>query len=284
MTTTAIAQPAHLEYWTKQLPEFKSTYTTASPYPHIVLENFLPDNIINACYTDFNTLSETNGWINYVHFNERKKGLNKTEAIPLNLRNAIQYLNSPEFVKFLSELTGIPGLIADDQLEGGGLHQSTRGGFLNIHADFTAHPHHQNWSRRVNILIYLNKDWDENWGGHLELWDREMKACVEKIAPLFNRCVIFNTDADSYHGHPEPMTCPEGKFRRSIALYYYTQEENPYRHATLYKARPADGAKSILIRADSMLVSLYTAIKSRLGSNDTFISNLLNKLFTGKKN
>lgn len=281
--TTATATHSHLDYWKERLPHIRQDYMNAKPYPHIMLENFLPDEMISSCYSDFHTLQETDGWINYVHFNERKKGLNKIEAIPLNLRNTIRYLNSPEFVSFISELTGIPGLMADEQLEGGGLHQSTRGGFLNIHADFTVHPHHQNWSRRVNILIYLNKDWDENWGGHLELWDREMKGCEHKIAPLFNRCVIFNTDADSYHGHPEPMTCPEGQYRRSIALYYYSKEENPYRHATLYKARPADGAKRFLIRADSMLVSMYTAIKSRLGTNDRFISNLLNRL-TGKKN
>ena len=85
-------------------------------------------------------------------------------------------------------------------LEGGGIHQSTRGGFLNIHADFTVHPHQKNWQRRVNVLVYLNNDWHEEWGGKLELWDRKMKACEESVLPVYNRCVIFNTDAEIYGG------------------------------------------------------------------------------------
>lgn len=266
--------------WTSQLPELSKKYQNASPYPHIVLENFLDPGILEECIAEFNKLNETDGWINYKHYNEKKRGLNKLDLLPEAIKGAINELNAPEFLQFLSELTGIKNLQKDDMLEGGGIHQSGRGGFLNIHADFTVHPHHRNWQRRVNVLVYLNKDWQESWGGKLELWDRKMKACEEKVLPVFNRCVIFNTDADSFHGHPEPMTCPEDRFRRSIALYYYSIEDKPFRRATYYQARPGEGSKKFMVRLDNALVALYTNIKGRLGANDRFISSIL-RFFSG---
>jgi Rps23 Pro-64 3,4-dihydroxylase Tpa1-like proline 4-hydroxylase len=268
--------------WNAQLPELSRQYRSAGPYPHIVLENFLDPGVLNECIAEFNRLNETDGWINYKHYNEDKRGLNKIDLLPETIKTAINELNSPAFLEFLSTLTGIPGLMKDDGLEGGGIHQSTRGGFLNIHADFTVHPHHRNWQRRVNVLVYLNKDWKEDWGGKLELWDKKMKACETSVLPVFNRCVIFNTDADSYHGHPLPMTCPEDTFRRSIALYYYTEEKNPYRRATFYQARPGDGSNKMLVKLDNALLSAYTAIKGKLGSNDKVISSVL-RLFSRRK-
>ncbi len=280
--TTATPQIFNYEKWNSQLPVLSSRYQQANPYPHIVLGDFLDPSMLDKCIEDFNRLNATDGWINYTHYNEKKTGLNKLDLLPDAIRDTINELNSPEFLRFLSALTGIDNLQKDDHLEGGGIHQSKRGGFLNIHADFTVHPHHRNWQRRVNVLVYLNKDWQDEWGGQLELWDRKMKNCVEKVSPVFNRCVIFNTDADSFHGHPEPMTCPEDRFRRSIALYYYSIEDKPFRRATLYKARPGEGGKKWLVKLDNMLVAVYTEIKGKLGANDKIISNVL-KWFSGKK-
>jgi hypothetical protein len=109
-----------------------------------------------------------------------------------------------------------------------------------------------------------------------------MIACEEKVPPVFNRCVIFNTDADSYHGHPEPMACPEGTYRRSVALYYYTVEKNPYRRATTYQVRPGEGMKKLLVKLDNAMVALYTEIKGRFGANDKIVSSVL-RFFSGKK-
>jgi Rps23 Pro-64 3,4-dihydroxylase Tpa1-like proline 4-hydroxylase len=268
--------------WNSLLPELSQQYQSASPYPHIVLENFLDPEVLDECVAEFNKLNETDGWINYTHYNEKKKGLNKLDLLPETIKQTINELNSPEFLEFLSTLTGIKNLLKDEYLEGGGVHQSRKGGFLNIHADFTVHPHHANWQRRVNVLLYLNKEWQEDWGGKLELWDTKMKACEQKVSPIFNRAVIFNTDADSYHGHPEPLTCPEDRFRRSIALYYYSEEDKPFRRATHYKARPGEGSKKFLVKLDNAMVALYTEIKGRLGSNDKVISNIL-RFFSGKK-
>jgi len=269
--------------WNSQLPELSKQYQHADPYPHIVLENFLNAKVLEECVEEFNELNKTDGWINYVHYNEKKRGLNKVDLLPTTIKETISELNSPEFLQFLSKLTGIRNLQNDDLLEGGGVHQSGKGGFLNIHADFTVHPHHRNWQRRINVLVYLNKDWRDEWGGQLELWDQQMKACGKKISPVFNRCVIFNTDADSFHGHPEPMTCPEDQFRRSIALYYYTVEKNPFRRATFYKTRPGDGNKKLLVEIDNTMLAVYTKMKGWLGANDKVVGNLL-RFFSRKKN
>lgn len=277
-----ITQIVDYAKWNAQLAALSEQYQSANPYPHIVLENFLNPQVLDECINEFNKLNASDGWINYTHYNEKKKGLNKLDLLPAAIKETINELNSPEFLTFLSKLTGINNLQKDDQLEGGGIHQSTRGGYLNIHADFTVHPHHRNWQRRVNVLVYLNRDWKEEWGGKLELWDREMKTCEEKVLPVFNRCVIFNTDADSYHGHPEPMTCPEGVYRRSIALYYYSIEDKPFRRATFYQARPGDGNKKLMVKIDNAMVAAYTEIKGKLGSNDKVISKIL-KFFSGKK-
>jgi len=187
-------------------------------------------------------------------------------------------LNSPRFVAFLTAVTGIPDLLADDSLEGGGLHRSVKGGYLNIHADFTVHPRHRHWRRRVNLLLYLNDDWPGEYGGELEFWSRDMKRCVTKTAPIGNRVVIFTTDADSFHGHPEPLRCPDGVSRRSLALYYFTEEDAPVERSTNYRARPGDGLKSLSIYLDKEALKLFDGMKRRLGLSDEAGSAFLKRL------
>ncbi|MEO9114777.1 MAG: 2OG-Fe(II) oxygenase, partial [Gemmatimonadaceae bacterium] len=139
--------------------------------------------------------------------------------------------------------TAIQGLIPDPYFMGGGYHETGRGGKLGIHADFRVNEQ-LHLHRRLNVIVYLNEHWDESYGGNLELWTRDMTEKRHEVAPLFNRCVIFNTDANSYHGHPDPMTTPDGVFRRSIALYYYTASKEIYNEvpntSTIYHARPGD--------------------------------------------
>jgi Rps23 Pro-64 3,4-dihydroxylase Tpa1-like proline 4-hydroxylase len=147
------------------------------------------------------------------------------------------------FVNFLEKLTGIEGLITDHTLNGGGLHQILRGGKLDIHADYNYHPITQ-LDRRLNVLVYLNENWHPGWGGNLELWNKDMSSCEKSIEPFFNRVVIFSTNDDSFHGHPDPLECPETESRKSIALYYYTngrpESERSAPHSTLFKRRPCD--------------------------------------------
>ena len=285
MNTSVTNKPAIFDYdrWTSRLDTLTPQYRQGHPYPHIVMDNFLEEWAAEKAMREFPAVKDQ-GWIHYVHVNEKKHGLNKMDLLPPFIRQVIEELNSPRFLDFVSRLTGIQSLLADEMLEGGGLHQSMRGGFLNVHADFTVHPHKRTWQRRVNILIYLNPDWKPEYRGDLELWDREMKGVEQKISPIFNRCVIFNTDEDSFHGLPDPIQCPEDMTRKSIALYYFTASEKglPKKIATNYQARPQDGAKSVLIYLDKKLVAGYTAVKGTLGINDDFTSRMLN-LFNRKK-
>jgi len=147
-------------------------------------------------------------------------------------------LKSQEFIEFLEQLSGISPLYADENNFGSGLHQITRDGALQIHADFRLHP----WTgmeRRVNAFLFFNRDWDEEWGGHQELWDRNVTRCHARIAPLFNRFIIFTPHDFSYHGHPEPLNVPGHRSRRSLAMYYYSPIPRPqdtidYRHEAMH--------------------------------------------------
>lgn len=272
MENAPILDYAHYE---QQSPELAHTYQRAEVFPHIVMDNFLVPQAIGQAIAGFPAMDHEN-WRHYVHYNERKKGITKRELIPQACGDIIDELNSPRFISLLENMTGIKGLIPDPGLEGGGIHQIDRGGFLNIHADFTAHPHHRLWRRRVNVLVYLNENWKEEYGGHLELWTKDMKNCFRNILPIANRCVIFSTDVDSYHGHPHPLACPEGMTRKSIALYYFTVEETPpLKVATNYQATPGDGLKSILIYLDKKLLVLYFTLKSRFGLSDDAAGRLM---------
>ena len=270
--------------WNASLDEDKRNYQNAGPYPHIQFDDFLEEWAANKALEVFPKVKDE-GWIHYVHVNEKKHGLNKLDLIPPFIRDGIiNELNSPAFLSYLEQLTGIQNLLPDKSFEGGGIHQSERGGYLNVHADFTVHPHKKNWRRRVNVLVYLNKNWEPSYGGDLEIWSRDMEKCEVKISPLFNRVVIFNTDEDSYHGLPDPLKCPEGESRKSIALYYFTEEKAGAfkKRATNYKSRPGDGIKSIFIWLDKKAIATYSWLKGILGINDDFASKILNK-FGGKK-
>jgi len=249
-------------------------YQSAAPYPHIVIDDFLKPEAAKAAMAEYPPL-EPERWNNYLHINERKFSNTDPSTWGPTLQRILEELNSPRFVHFVGELLGVEKLIADPSLEGGGLHQSARGGFLNIHADFTVHPHKRNWQRRANIILYLNEDWKREYGGDLELWSTDMKQCVQKISPVANRAVIFTTDATSFHGHPEPMKCPEETARRSLALYYFSVEDEPMVRSTDYRPRPGDGAKAILIIADKLMLRAYDWAKRHLGLTDQLASRLL---------
>ena len=259
----------------KNLLNFSNNYLAAKPFPHVIIDNFLEYECITNTLKGFKNVN----WASYNHFNEKKSGNKTTNFDPL-LKKTIEALNSEEFLEYLEKITGIQSLIPDHELGSGGVHRSTKGGYLNIHADFTVHPYNKNWHRRVNLLLYLNDVWEESWGGQLEFWDKKMKNCVKKITPLLNRCVIFNTDYDSFHGHPEPMTCPENVYRKSIALYYYTNtKSNVKKVATNYKARPTDNVfKKILIFFDKTLISVFHFLKSKFKLSDRVITKVFDLL------
>lgn len=225
-------------------------YAFAEPYPHAVIDNFLPTEMAEQLLAHFPVDAKSHDKT----YEKGYGGMHKRQILPYDcdeyMRNAFAFFNSAPMLQFLEGITNIRGLLPDPYFSGGGLHETSRGGLLGIHADFRVNESLQ-ILRRVNLLIYLNKDWQDSYGGMLELWDREMKSMVKSVSPIFNRCVIFNTDEDSFHGHPDPLTTPEGIARRSIALYYYTatpikNDSGESRH-TLYVARPSDSEQ---VKAD----------------------------------
>jgi len=247
------------------------------PYPHVHLKEFLDPYVAAEMASEFPGLA-TDAWTRYKHPNENTVGLAKRSLFPPLLGEVVDELNSAAFVHWLSQLTGIPGLVSDDMLEGGGLHQSGAGGFLNVHTDFSNHHYHKHWRRQVNLILYLNPTWQEEWGGAIELWDREVRRCVVKIPPLFNEALIFRTDEISYHGFPAPLRCPEGESRKSLALYYYTSESGTgvKTRSTNYRSRPEDGPlKSSMIWLDKQAVDLYSRAKARFGFSDELASKIL---------
>jgi hypothetical protein len=200
--------------------ELHAAYASARPFPHGVYDNFLPIEVLDRVVAEFPP--NERGRFDDAH-SKLKTGYQLEKIQSAYINSLINALNSHAFLDFLCELTGIPGLIGDPYQLGGGLHETRRGGHLSIHADFNLH-NKLKLKRRLNLILFLNRDWDESFGGALELWERDMSRCAAKVLPEIGRAVIFNTDADSFHGHPDPLTCPPERTRRSLALYYYSIE------------------------------------------------------------
>jgi Rps23 Pro-64 3,4-dihydroxylase Tpa1-like proline 4-hydroxylase len=218
--------------------ELHESYQQADPFPHIVIENFLPPNVLEVCLKDFPASSE-DAEQKFDRRQERLKESFNPDILPPSTRQIFYSFNSRPFIRVIENITGIKGLIPDPYFAGAGLHRIHQGGHLSVHADFNHHKP-MNLERRVNILIYLNKDWQPEYGGQLELWDQDMTRCAHSIVPIFNRCVIFNTTQESMHGNPQLINHPQGIPRRSIALYYYTSTwDDTKRDATTqFRSRP----------------------------------------------
>ncbi len=217
-------------------------YQAAAPFPSGYFDNIFNEDVLNKILDEFDL--QRNPALSYNDLNQVKLACNDEQKFGETTKLLMHYLNSQPFLNFLSALTGIEDLIPDPYFLGGGYHQTLPGGFLKVHADFNKHQRNK-LDRRLNVLVYLNKDWEEAYGGHLQLWDKEMKKCEVKILPVFNRMAMFSTTSFSYHGLPDPLTCPPGRSRKSLAVYYYTNgrpasevNKGLEEHTTLFKYRP----------------------------------------------
>ncbi len=214
-------------------------FVNAQPYKHIVIDNFLKEDIANKLHDSFP---------DYEVFNKKYDGLNERKAEGSNFEDfdplfteLKKEINSPELCKWISEVTGVENVFVTDDAMGSGLHQGKAGSFLDIHIDFSIH-HLANVYRRLNLLIYFNKDWKDEWAGHIELWNADMTKCEKKVRPDFNRAVIFVTTGKSYHGYGK-INPPEGINRKSFYTYFYTNvpgDQNESYNDTIFKARPED--------------------------------------------
>ena len=213
------------------------SYQSKSPYPYGAYDNFLHPEIIERVLSEVQQLPKAE--TSFDRPQERLKSSYLPERLPDYTRRLFYSLNSRPVLRFLEEMTGIKGLIPDPYFIGGGLHVVSNGGHLDIHADFNHHAT-LNLERRLNILIYLNKDWKEEYGGSFEIWNDDMSEKAAGFVPLFNRMCCFNTNSHSWHGNPEPVNHPDGEPRMSLAVYYYTAtwDETRKSHTTLFKPRP----------------------------------------------
>lgn len=240
---------------------------TALPFPHFCIDNFLNRSFAEEIHRSFPSFTEAKAiGREFATVNEKKK-IQITDAT--RFAPAIARLNnllaSHEFIDLMSDVFGIQNLIDDPALMGGGIHETDTGGRLDVHVDFNF-VDEKKWHRRLNILIYFNKDWKEEYGGYLDIWDKDVKKCYGSFAPLFNRACGFATSEISFHG-VTPLACPAGVVRRSFATYYYTKEAPPgwtgEVHSTIFKARPEEWMRArLLMPAESSVVHAKRRLRS----------------------
>ena len=238
------------EYLDKLATDNHNSYVSATPFPHVVIPEFLLKPSLDTILSQIPKPNDPDTKWHFFENVKREDGkitvskkhqtLDEISLKPY-LRQLFWELNSGSFMKFLQKLTGIQDLIPDPYLFGGGIHHNTRGAFLDVHLDFNVHPIF-NLDRRLNLLLYLTPNYNEDYGGELELWSSDMKTCEKKIVPTLNTCVIFNTSEKSFHGHPNPVSCPDGMARSSLAMYYYSndrpEEEKSSTHSTVFQKLP----------------------------------------------
>ena len=227
-------------------------YLQQKPFPHIVVDDMFPMDVIRQISLEI----PDNATRNYINncvvgttvcirddIQQGKSGINNEKFFKPATIAMFSFLRSATFLDYLEKLTNISGLVPDPQYTGSGIHQTIRGGFLGIHSDSNSHSG-IGLVRRVNLFVFLNDNWKDSYGGHLEMWDRDLNYCYQMVRPLIGRLVIFSTTDFTYHGHQTPLACPEFKSRRSIALYYYSYsrpDEECYDNDCL---RKATGGKS----------------------------------------
>jgi len=223
--------------------KYQNAYRQAKPFPHTVIDNFLPANVLEQILDEFSTVKPLD-WTTGDRTIENTalgKTKNKNE-LPLAAKTShtthwlLHQLSSEIFISFLEKLTSVEGLLPNPLIETDGFYPLAANRSLKTQADFACYAN--KLDRKLTLLIYLNKDWKEEYGGQLELWNAEMSHCEKKILPMFNRCVIFSTTDFSYHGHPEPLNCPAHETRKSLSLYYYgnkhtTITNTPTKHITV---------------------------------------------------
>jgi hypothetical protein len=201
------------------------SFASAAPFPHLVVDGLFSDELLSLIVGEFDQLTAAD-WRHARCENE------STHRSPFGLKLGpaaelyFSKIYSKDFIRFLSDVTGIETLIPDADLIGGGLHESHNGDWFNVHVDFAKHPRTL-LDNELVILTYLNKDWPEEYGGSLELWDANTGECVKTIVPVFGRTVILKHGKTSLHGHTKPICAPDGRVRRSLAAYYYGHHDAP---------------------------------------------------------
>ena len=214
----------------EQLDKMQAAFAQGEPFPHIVIDDFFNAELAHALEDGFPIREgETNkevwhaaGWHVYDNPIEGKLAFDQIQALSPPFQSAWNALQSPESVQKLRKITRIPELQTDPHVHGAGLHYHPVRGRLEMHLDYSIHPI-SGMERRVNLIVYLNSDWQEEWGGDLQLWEgdeHQPTKLVQRVLPRFNRAVLFRTSDISWHGMPDELRCPEKRGRKSLAIYY----------------------------------------------------------------
>ena len=232
-------QVVDLDRVAEQFKALSPGYRSAKPFAHVAASGIFADDVLLEIAAEFPAAQKMAG-----RFTGEIEGGKFTESDwskfgPVT-QQFVSACNSGPFLRSLSELTGIDGLLADPYLAGGGQHQTGRGGRLKVHSDFNVHPFLP-LTRRLNMLVYLNIGWEDSWAGALELWNSDMSEAVVTVTPTLGQVVVFTCTDESFHGLPDPIQCPEGTFRRSLAFYYFTVDgTTPDPRSTMWKERPGE--------------------------------------------
>ena len=207
----------------------RDEYRTARPYPHAVFDGFLGAELALELASGFPG-PDHDGWMrrDYREQSARLGQLQRSgfEGVDPGLRHLLAELSGMAFLDFLGALTGVEGLIADPHFRGAGLSLTLPGGHLALHADFNR-DRTRHLERKLTVLYYLGTDWQPEWGGALELWDEPRTRCEASFLPVLDRLVVMAHGDTFWHGHPAPLACPEGRYRASLAAYYYVAAPAP---------------------------------------------------------
>lgn len=248
-------------------PSLRAGYL-ASEAPHAVIDGLLDAAAVDALGLDddLRAVLASDRLGRYEYVNQSTESTVGARDLPPSVRAIIDALHGPRFVAWLAALTGIPGLRPDPDLGNGGVFVLRPGGFMNLHHDETIHPFRRTWRRRINLVLYLNKGWRDEYHGDLELWSRDGARLLRRVSPVWNRCFLSAIERNT-HGMPEPVRCPAGDARKSISVWYYTDEGRPVRFDPVaWKPRPTDGpARRAAILVEDRAYWLYHAVKWRLG-------------------
>lgn len=271
-TQTATVDSAHLvptAALAARAAELRAQYIAAQPFPFVALQDLWDDAVLARVDDEFPGPGERD-WLHWDTAEESKETSDGVRGLSPFIQTVLRQLNSDPFLEVVRSVTGLDDLVADDTYFGAGLHEAFRGGWLNVHGDWTRHPD-KPLARRVNLLTYLNRDWEPDWGGDLELWDEKTGKCAVRVPPVFNRTVIFNTTPDALHGFPRPLTCPLGRSRRLISVYYWSADPElleKVEHIKWMADRRADesrGGLSGLVRAGKRLLGRMPGRRKRPG-------------------
>jgi hypothetical protein len=210
--------------WINDITDILTSFQNAKPYEYVIIPNFLNDDYANFFSEKFPIVD--NSWHKYNNPFEVKYAFDNINTLDPILRDLFYHLSTDKLIKIFSDISNIPNLAYDPYLHGAGLHLHPRNGRLGMHLDYEKHPYLENRERRLNIILYLNKEWKDEWNGATELWNEDMSECKVKSPIRFNTAIVFRTNDISWHGVPEKILCPENMMRKSFAYYYISPLES----------------------------------------------------------